>query len=261
MKTFQKRVKKLDISLLFLLPVFATGFSLFLHANTLTSILVFYFPLAVYLSVRTKHAVLKTVVFSLFLTVLFGLVFDYMAYLDQAWYVPSVFPYRIYGKIAGEDIIWSFFFVYTVVIFYEHFIDKAKHKVLEGKAKYGILLSVILILLFFTILTFIPQILHLSYYYFWLGCLLLFLPVLAMLSYYHRLISGFFITAAYFFAHSLIYELTALQLGQWFFPGTHYIGWVALSGIKFPVEELFFFMMIGAMAVLTYFEFFGVKKI
>lgn len=261
MKVTESNLKNFDIILLIAFPIIAVFFSRLLVADTLTSIILFYVPLTIYFSLRTPSATVKTLVFSALMAAGFGIVFDYPAYLDNAWYVSSIFSLRIYGLIAWEDIIWTFFFVYSVVIFYEHFIDKAKHKVLEGKAKFGILLLILLVMLFFSLLHFKPQFLNIQYYLFRFGFIFMFLPVVAMLSYYRKLISGFFITGVYFFAHSLIYELTALKLNQWIFPGKHYIGWVELAHFRLPFEEFFFFIMIGGMTVLAYFEFFDVDKI
>ncbi len=253
--------KGIDIICLLSLPLLAMLISFALHANTFLSLILFYLPLLLYFSYRTRKAILKTTIFASLLSFAFAFIFDYPAYIDNAWYVPTIFPLRIYGKVAIEDIMWIFLFSYTIVIFYEHFVDKAKHTILEGKIKYGMLLVIVLFILFLLLYLLIPTLLVIHFYYFWLGMIFIFLPVLAMLSYYRQLISGFFITSSYFFAHSLLYEITALKLNQWSFPGTDYIGWVQLFGVRLPFEEFFFFIVIAAMSILTYFEFFDVKKI
>lgn len=60
-------------------------------------------------------------------------------------------------------------------------------------------------------------------------------------------------TGVFFFMLYLIYELTAVNLGQWYFPG-EYVGWVELAGARFPFEELFFWMMLSSSAVLALYE-------
>jgi len=62
---------------------------------------------------------------------------------------------------------------------------------------------------------------------------------------------------AYFFYFNIIYELTALKLGWWYFPkNNQFLGEVTMLGLSFPVEELFFFIIFGAAAVLATFELF-----
>jgi len=51
-------------------------------------------------------------------------------------------------------------------------------------------------------------------------------------------------------------KVTALQLGWWDFPGSNFIGWVSIFNIRFPLEELIFWLFLFAMAILTYYEFF-----
>jgi len=51
----------------------------------------------------------------------------------------------------------------------------------------------------------------------------------------------------------LIYELTAVKLEQWHFPG-QYIGWIDLFGLKFPFEELLFWMGLSSFVVLSIYE-------
>lgn len=60
-------------------------------------------------------------------------------------------------------------------------------------------------------------------------------------------------TGAFFFMVFLIYELTAIKLGQWHFQG-QYIGWVELMGLRFPFEELLFWMGLSGFVVLSLYE-------
>jgi len=47
-----------------------------------------------------------------------------------------------------------------------------------------------------------------------------------------------------------------LQLGQWAFPSNDFVGWVSLFGQRFPFEELFYWTMLAAVTVISYFEYF-----
>ena len=81
-------------------------------------------------------------------------------------------------------------------------------------------------------------------------------PAITFLSLFPRLLSKYVKTASYFFLLSILFELTGLQLNQWTFPGSNFIGWVELFGHRFPFEEFFFGFVMGAISVLTYYEFF-----
>ena len=53
----------------------------------------------------------------------------------------------------------------------------------------------------------------------------------------------------------LSFELTALKLDQWRFPGEN-IGHVQLFGLLFPFEEFIFWIVFGTPIILSYYELF-----
>ena len=71
-----------------------------------------------------------------------------------------------------------------------------------------------------------------------------------------KLFGKFFLTGVYFFYLTFVYEVIALKLGWWNFPASDYIGWISIMGIKFPFEEFLFWLVLIAMASLSYYEFF-----
>ena len=98
--------------------------------------------------------------------------------------------------------------------------------------------------------------LDIPYFYLTAGIVLGIIPISIVLFEYPRLIAKFFKTAAYFFYLNFAYEITALKLGIWDFPGDQFIGWVTFFGMRFPFEEFFFWIILGAIAMLSYYEFF-----
>ena len=148
-------------------------------------------------------------------------------------------------------------YFFLVVMFYKYFIKQSLSKNLLG-ARFDYLIIIILFLfsLFLFSYNFSPSILYIPYFYLWFGIILIFVPLVIFLFCYPEFISKFFETAAYFFYLTLTYEITALQLGWWAFPSDQFIGWVSIWNVRFPIEELLFWMILCAMAVLTYYEFF-----
>lgn len=253
----QKFLKKLDIFLLILFPIASVVLSLTFSVNFLVSILLFFGLPSLWLSFRTPSQVNKTFLFSLILSVPLGIFIDYIATIDNSWFVPiTVFPFRLFGVIPIEDLIWGFFLIYSIVIFYEHFLDKGKHELVDRRMKYLAWPLIILMLVFFSVLFTKPELLVIPYAYFWLGTVFFILPAITFLSFFPRLLSKYVKTASYFFLLSILFELTGLQLNQWTFPGSNFIGWVELFGHRFPFEEFFFWFVMGAISVLAYYEFF-----
>ncbi len=252
-----KFLKKLDIFLLILFPFISVVLSLSFRANFLTSILLFYGLPSLWLSIRTPSQVKKTFLFSLIISIPFGLFIDYIAIKDGAWFVPTTyFSFHIFGVIPIEDLIFGFFLIYSIVIFYEHFLDKGKHELVDKKMKYLVWPIVSAMTVFFTLLLSKPDLLTLPYAYFWLGITLFFFPAIMFLSFFPRLLSKYIKTASYFFLLGVIFEITGLELNQWTFPGTNFIGWIDFFGIRLPFEELFFWFVMSAISVLSYYEFF-----
>ena len=166
------------------------------------------------------------------------------------------FWFSFFRDIPIEDLIWGFLLVYSVIIFYEHFLDKGKHNLVDKRLKYFILPIITLLLIFFLLYFFNPNLLRLNYAYLWMGIILIFIPSITFLSFFPKLLSKYVKTGSYFFVLAFIFELTALQLNQWTFPGTHFIGWVQIAGHAFPFEEFFFWFVLVAIAILSYYEFF-----
>ena len=55
---------------------------------------------------------------------------------------------------------------------------------------------------------------------------------------------------------NFIYDIAALKLGWWTFPGTEFIGWISIAGVSFPIEEFIFWIILFALGVLSYYEYF-----
>ncbi len=192
--------KKLDIFLLIIFPIFSVLISLALKANFLTSILLFYGLPSLWLSLRTPNRVAKTLIFTSLLTPPFGLIVDYIETINHSWFIPQTsFSFRVFGVIPIKDLIWGFFVVYSTIIFYEHFLDKGKHQLVDKRLKLLIWPLFSALTIFLVTLSSKLDIFIFRYAYLWLGLLLVFLPSITFLSFFPRLISKYIKTASYFF--------------------------------------------------------------
>lgn len=64
----------------------------------------------------------------------------------------------------------------------------------------------------------------------------------------------FGMSAAYFIYLTFTYEIMGQVLKWWIFPNLNMIGWITLSKISFPLEELIFWIALSSLAVLTFYQ-------
>lgn len=237
----------------FFWPVIASGISFAFHVDLLGSVLVFLAVPAFYLSFKLRRMVPKALLFSLATSIPIGIVWDYIAHLTHQWFATTAFPIRLLGLVPFEDLLWGLVLTYTVIMFYEYFLDRHHEKTRwHPRMTFLAALLVLLLGLFLVVHYLSPRLLLIPYSYLWLGICVLMIPSVIELLHRPILLSKFIMTGMYFFFLNLVYEITALKLGLWNFPSTQYIGLVTIAGVHFPVEE--FFLMLSAIAILSYYE-------
>lgn len=246
----------IDYALLILIPILAGAISVFARIDFLFSTFLFFGLPALYLSLKNPSKILRTLIFSGCFT-LASIFADYMAEKDFAWREPlSVLSFRIAGQVPIESVVWFFLLTYLVVIYYQHFFDRAKHKLVGRKMPILFGLLVIGTILFCLPFLFGSSPMTISYFYLKLGLFLGFIPLIAFTFEFPRFISIFLKMTPYFISLSLLNEIVGLHNNYWQFPGTHYIGWVEFGSYRFPLEELLFWMVMFCSIVVAYFEFF-----
>lgn len=252
-----EKSKKFDLILLLIYPVIGAVVSHLFKINAFGSVIVFFGLPSIYLTIRAVKYAERSIIFSLIASFPFIIIIDYIAHLTGQWIIPhSIFP-RFFQYVTVEVIIWAIFNCYFVVMFYEYFLHHHFVKKLwYPQMKYLIAISLAFFILFLFIYSFLPPFLNIPFFYLLFGVVIVLIPIILQFFTHPKFISKFFETAAYFFYLTLIYEITALQLGWWNFPGEQFIGWVSIFSIKFPLEELIFWLLLFAMSVLTYYEFF-----
>jgi hypothetical protein len=249
--------EKLDLILILIWPIIATILILLFKVNYLTATILYFVVPSVYLSIRARQYILKALIFALVFALPFGIVVDYISYITDAWAVSTMFSFRVFNVMSVEDFLWGISLVYLIVFFYEYFLDKHITKKLFNKnLKYLLIIGLILFTTFVTVMIAKPAYLHIPYFYLIFGLILITLPIVLVLFRFPKLISKFLKAAAFFFYISFAHEITALKLGHWSFPGTEFIGWISIFNVRFPIEEVIFWMALFAISVLCYFEFF-----
>ncbi len=249
--------KKFDFLVLIFFLILAVIISLAIKANFLISTFLFFGLPAIWLSCRNKPVIKKVFLFSALLSIPFATIIDYIGTIDGSWFVPvSVFPFRFLDIIPIEDYIWGFMLVYLIVMYYEYFLDKGKNELIGEKMKLLAMVFLFALVLFFISLIVNPALLKVRYAYFWLGMSLIVLPAIIFLFNFPKLIFRYTKVAGYFFVLNFFHEIIGMELGQWVFPGNNFIGWVEIGEYRFPFEEFLFFIIIGSLGILSYYEFF-----
>jgi hypothetical protein len=245
-----------QLTLLYILPLAAVVISLTTHANTLGSILLFWgFP-SLLLTIWAYNRALKAFYFAVISTI-FLMAANITFYITHQWYVVSMFSHRIFGLMAWEDVPYFFFFVYFPIIFWEHFYERQVSEPAWSK-KMTRLTSAFIIgaLAFITGLFWAPRLIMIPYFYLIFTVLIGAIPVTLELLSHPRLRFKFLHTGIFFAYIGILYELTSLHLGQWYFPSDKFIGWIQITELRFPIEELFAWMLLGSSAILSWYEYF-----
>ena len=253
-----KRGENLDLSLIFLWPIIATFLSFLLISNAFVSIVLFLVVPSIYISIRGKEYWKKSVIFAGGGSIPLIIVIDYISHVTGTWIIPeTIFPFKIFNFVTFEVILWAFFTTYFVVMFYEYFLDKhATKRLWTKKTKYFFIIGLLIFTLFLFFYFFFPDYLRIPYWYMIFGVIIFLAPFLIHLFYKQKTTSKFLLPFIYFFFLNFTWEITALKLGWWSFPGTDFIGWVSIFGVRFPFEELFFWFGVLAISLLSYYEFF-----
>lgn len=256
------KTKDLLFVIIFPLLIFLAVFIFNIRINYFTSlILVFALP-SLYLSLKNKQVVKKVSMFSFIVGIPLAIIFELVAFGDKAWIVPtSIFPFRILGFIPLEDFMWMFLVTYTILIFYESFCNGKSSPAVSKRINvmnatlYPIAIISLLVLFFNSNLLAIP------YSYLYAGIILFLIPSILFLLRYKRFTWPFLKVSIFFCYIHLLFELIGLKLNHWIFTGTHFIGWISIGSLKFPIEELIFVMILGGFAACTYYEFFTNKNL
>jgi hypothetical protein len=189
----------------------------------------------------------------------FAFCLDFLATYNHAWAWANsetlIFKQKLFGIVVLDNSLWFFLWVFFIIVFYEHFVDHDKGNDISPNIWYGLIPGLIWAILIIAIYFLSPRYLYLPYAYLILGLLAL-LPFCYFVYKKPSMLRKYLKVAPFFIFLYLIFEITALSIGQWSFPG-QYVGIVDLYGkIRFPVEELVLWIILSSSVVLSYYEFY-----
>lgn len=250
--------KKFDLLIMLWLVVIAALYAYVFHASYLGKPLiaatVYLVPSIWYLGVRKKKNWKKVIASTIVFGGLFGFFFEFIMEYTGSYNVTAIVFPKLFNVVPIDNIVAHMMMTCLTVTFYEHFIDREKHKALSKNLKFAVLPAIFAIALELIIFFNRPELLQLQYPYFYLGIAAI-LPTIFLGYKKPVFIKNMLETALFFFFVYFILELLAVAFNYWIYPG-NYIGWVSFFQFTFPIEELFFWMLFYAASIVSYYELF-----
>lgn len=245
------------LAFLLLWPALAGLLTYTFASGALVSVLMFFgVPSLVICWHLPRRTIMKAAAFSALLATPSIIVIDYIAHVNGQWLIPhSILPWRLFTFVSLEVVLWAVMNGFVVVAFYALFIDRTRDRELVRPRLRRLTALFLAIFLVFVVLYAGGSVgLHIPYFYLLFGTVLILIPIAIELSRHPMLLRKFIPPALYFFYLSFVYEIVALHLGWWRFPGTQYVGWVSVARVRFPLEEFAFWLMLLSMAILSFYE-------
>jgi len=243
----------IEIASLILVAIISFLIVSVLESNLFITTLIFFALPAIYLSIKNQASIKSALLFALITSLTFGLLIDYLGYINQVWYTPeTIFGVRLFGGIPIENPLLPFLWIYLTLISYGHF---TKNRLPMFSMRKLILIISLVFITFLAIFLINPNLLA-QIPYFYLLVILIFIipPTSIILTRYPKYFLECLQVVLYIGIISLLDEIAAVNLNHWIFPSTDFIGWVNILNARFPVEELLAFVLIGPFAVLSYYE-------
>jgi lycopene cyclase domain-containing protein len=242
------------------LPLAGAAVSLWLKTPYLASIFLFYGLPGAYITVASLQwwQAVKGATFAAIVALPLTTIMDFIGTSRDVWYVPqTIFPTRFLGVIPWEDFVWLFAATYTIVVFFQAYLDEGKREVINPKMWYFAAFASLLLVLFFSALAFGEEAILLAqdrYSYLWLGAFFVGLPSGLYLGLFPQTAKRSTPLIAYFFYVTFLFELTAALLRQWTFPRTYLLAPVIFLGHSIPYEEFVFVGVGGPMAAMMFYK-------
>ena len=227
----------------------------YLRVKPLTSAVLFFAVPSLYLLIREPKRLKRILAGTFLIGVIYGFAFDFLSNFNKAWVVPDPqlwFKFRLLGILPADELIWFVLWALFILVFYEHFYEHERSDDLSHHYVAGLIPGILIWGGLFLMFIVRPSALFLKYSYFDTIILSLLAPLYLTLK-NPNIIIKLVKLGVFFFCLFFIYELTALYLGQWYFP-SHYIGKIEISGLMFPLEELFFWIILSSTVVVCLYE-------
>jgi hypothetical protein len=212
-------------------------------------------PSAIYLGVRKPKPWRKVLLATAIFGFLFGFFFEFIQEFNLAYSVTDTILPSI-GPMPLDNVVGHACMAFLTFMFYEHFLAAKTNYKISRRYKVALFGAIIAIASALTAYAFLPSLLTINYSYLKFG-LLAIIPLLALSWFRPRHLKDLVMIAPVFFVIYFVIEILAVNYDWWIYPNGQYIGYVELAdSIRYPIEELLFWMMLYASALLSYYKIF-----
>lgn len=224
---------------------------------TVTAVLFMGIP-SIYLSLKKPKIVRINLVYSLLFTLTLVPVLDYLGHVSGSWFeATGVSGVRILGVFPLDALLWGFLYSYFIISFYESYLDRHKTQFhVSRRVKSLVLILLSLALVFSALLLGRIEFPVVPYFYALIILLLFVVPITGIVVSHRQLLPKIVAQGIWFAVLSVIFELTALKAGHWWFPGSYYVASVNLFGLWFPFEEALW-ILLAVPAYICIYEYFA----
>jgi len=243
--------KQLDIVILILFFLVVSISVWIFKLNALTTTFLYLVIPSAYLLFRYPKFRKRTLVFALPTGIFLSIVIHYVGEANSVWSNNTQLP-RIFTYLPLDSFIWYPAWVIAITAIYQIFLD-FKHRDQKISKNYKWLI----IILFGFFSAFIVWLLigspRIEYGYARLFALPIIFPVVYILIRKPILIPRLFKFSLALLVFVLVYEIVALRLQHWTFPG-EYSSLIYFFGVGVPIEELILWVVLGGASLAAYFE-------
>jgi hypothetical protein len=249
--------KKIDLWVIAFFVFTSALFSIYFRVDIIVSVILYLAIPSLYLWLRETKNAKKILFASVVIGVFLGIAYDLIVELNKVWVIHySIFPFGVIvlGDTPLGDFFWAFLILFSSITFYEHFLDDEKEPGLSKHCAGGVGVSLIIFLMavLFSFSSSASKLTNQDAYTI-LGSLSI-VPLLLLLISSSKLRYKIAWLTLFFFVLNLTFEITAILLNQWSFPGK-YITMIGGFGIYFPVEEFIFWILLGIPSLIVCYEF------
>jgi len=246
----KKRSNIFRIIALLIYVVLSSVATLFLKLNYFFSLLLVIGIPSIVNFFWLKRSRKKVFVFSIISLFLFAIPVELTCRLTNTWDTQTIFP-RLFGIIPIENLIFAFLNFLWVLSFYEYFIDKDTQSKIPSK--FMILVSIYLVAFFIVMITYSINPLTVSFSYSTMALIVLIIPEFILFIFHPHVLKKIILPLLVFAFIFFIYEVSALQAGNWWWPG-EYLYTIDMFGKKFPLDDVVFWYILSTPALIIGYE-------
>lgn len=247
---------KIDLIVLAIHLLISPFLVLYFELSFTLSTLVYFLLPSIYLIARRPRAIHESIGASILIGLILGTWADIFNEISLSWEWPHpekfFLPYFL-GIVPGDVILWLSIWVFQIIVFYEHFFKHRHTGGFSPRWKKGLLIALLVLILTSIIYLINPLLLNIPYSYFIFGISALLIS--CWIIYHHpKYIRDFCLVSIYFIPLYLIFEYTAIKLGNWaFIKGTHLAN-IKYAGSIIAIEELVFWVILSSTIILSYYK-------